>query len=59
MYSPPRAEPRPQEAPKPQPFGAVLFSLQLSVCLGWRDYRSSGFPTPKFGVVMADPLAIC
>ena len=36
-----------------------LFSLQLSVCLWWHDYRRDGFPTLKFGVVMADLLAIC
>ena len=32
----------------------VLFALQLSVCLWWHDYRRDGFPTLKFGVVMAD-----
>ena len=25
----------------------VLFSLQLSVCLWWLDYRSDNFPTLK------------
>ena len=38
-----------------------LFSLQLSVCLWWHDYRRDDFPTStlKFWVVMADLLAIC
>ena len=40
-------------------FCFVLFSLQLSVCLWWHDYRRDGFPTLKFVVVMADLLAIC
>ena len=40
-------------------FCFVLFALQLSVCLWWHDYRRDGFPTLKFGVVMADLLAIC
>ena len=40
-------------------FCFVLFSLQLSVCLWWHDYRRDDFPTLKFGVVMADLLAIC
>ena len=40
-------------------FCFVLFSLQLSVCLWWHDYRRDVFPTLKFGVVMADLLAIC
>ena len=31
-----------------------LFALQLSGCLWWRDYRRDGFPTLKFGVVIAD-----
>ena len=35
-------------------FVFVLFSLQLSVCLWWHDYRRDDFPTLKFGVVMAD-----
>ena len=35
-------------------FCFVLFSLQLSVCLWWHDYRRDDFPTLKFGVVMAD-----
>ena len=37
----------------------VLFVLQLSVCLWWHDYRRDVFPTLKFGLVMADLLAIC
>ena len=37
-------------------FCFVLFALQLSVCLWWHDYRRDGFPTLKFGVVMADLL---
>ena len=40
-------------------FCFVLFALQLSVCLWWHDYRRDDFPTLKFGVVMADLLAIC
>ena len=40
-------------------FCFVLFSLQLSVCLWWHDYRRDDFPTLKFGVVIADLLAIC
>ena len=40
-------------------FCFVLFSLQLSVCLWWHDYRKNGLPTLKFVVVIADPLAIC
>ena len=40
-------------------FCFVLFALQLSVCLWWHDYRRDGFPTLKFGVVIADLLAIC
>ena len=40
-------------------FCFVLFSLQLSVCLWWHDYRREDFPTLKFGVVLADLLAIC
>ena len=36
-------------------FCFVLFSLQLSVCLWWHDYRRDDFPTLKFGVVLADP----
>ena len=40
-------------------FCFVLFSLQLSVCLWWHDYRRDDFPTLKFGVVLADLLAIC
>ena len=39
-------------------FCFVLFSLQLSVCLWWHDYRRDGFPTLKFVVVIADLLAI-
>ena len=39
-------------------FCFVLFALQLSVCLWWHDYCSDSFPTLKFGVVMADLLAI-
>ena len=39
-------------------FCFVLFALQLSVCLWWHDYRRDGFPTLKFGVVMAALLAI-
>ena len=35
-------------------FCLVLFSLQLSVCLWWHDYRRDDFPTLKFGVVLAD-----
>ena len=35
-------------------FCFVLFSLQLSVCLWWHDYRRDDFPTLKFGVVIAD-----
>ena len=35
-------------------FCFVLFALQLSVCLWWHDYRRDGFPTLKFGVVIAD-----
>ena len=37
----------------------VLFSLQFSVCLWWHDYRRGDVPTRKYGVVMADLLAIC
>ena len=37
----------------------VLFSLQLSVCLWWHDYRKDGFPALKFVVVIADLLTIC
>ena len=40
-------------------FCFVLFSLQLLVCLWWHDYHRDDFSTLKFGVVMADPLAIC
>ena len=40
--------------PAPVLFCFVLFALQLSVCLWWHDYRRDGFPTLKFGVVMAD-----
>ena len=40
-------------------FCFVLFYLQLSVCLWWHDYRRDDFPTLKFGVVIADLLAIC
>ena len=40
-------------------FCFVLFALQLSVCLWWHDYRRDDFPTLKFGVVLADLLAIC
>ena len=40
-------------------FCFVLFALQLSVCLWWHDYRRDDFPTLKFGVVIADLLAIC
>jgi hypothetical protein len=40
-------------------FCFVLFALQLLVCLWWHDYRRDVFPTLKFGVVMADLLAIC
>ena len=39
-------------------FCFVLFPLQLSVCLWWHDYRRDDFPTLKFGVVMADLLAL-
>ena len=44
--------------PSRRVFCFVLFSLQLSVCLWWHDYRRDDFPTLKFGVVMADLLAI-
>ena len=33
--------------------------MQLSVCLWWHDFRRDDFPTLKFGVEMADLLAIC
>ena len=44
---------------KPGVFCFVLFSLQLSVCLWWQDYRRDDFPTLKFVVVIAGLLAIC
>ena len=40
-------------------FCFVLFALKLPVRLWWNDYRRDDFPTLKFGVVMADLLAIC
>ena len=39
-------------------FCFVLFSLKLSVCLWWHDYRRDDLPTLKFGVVIGDLLAI-
>ena len=44
---------------RPVLFYCFVFALQLSVCLWWHDYRRDDFPTLKFGVVMADLLAIC
>ena len=29
------------------------------MCLWWHDYRRGDFPALKFGVVIADLLAIC
>ena len=46
-------------ADSPGLFCFVLFSLQLSVCLWWHDYRRDDSPTLKFVVVIADLLAIC
>ena len=51
-------DPTPESVESPR-FCFVLFSLQLSVFLWWHDYRRDGFPTLKFGVVIADLLTIC